>query len=35
VIQAHDDPDPLARVAHALLQIKQINRYNVELPAIR
>ena len=35
VIQGHDDPDPLARVARALLEIKHINRYNVVLPAIR
>ena len=35
VIQAHDNPDPLERVAHALVQIKQINRHNVVRPAIR
>jgi len=35
VIQAHDEPDPLARVARALLQIKQLNRYNVARPATR
>ena len=35
VLQAHDNPDPLERVAHALVQIKQINRHNVVHPAIR
>jgi hypothetical protein len=34
VIQAHDDPDPLARVARALVRIKQINRHT-EPSAIR
>lgn len=27
VIQANDDPDPLARVARALVRIKQLNRH--------
>ena len=35
VIQGHDDPDPLGRVAHALLQIKQLNRHNDASPTIR
>jgi hypothetical protein len=35
VIQAHDDPDPLARVARALVRIKRINRYNGAHSAIR
>ena len=32
VIQRHDEPDPLARVARALVQI---NRYNAARAAIR
>lgn len=35
VIQGHDDPDPLARVARALLQINHINRCNGAPPTIR
>ena len=29
VIQANDDPDPLARVARALVRIKQLNRHTL------
>ena len=32
VIQRHDDPDPLARIARALVQI---NRYNASREAMR
>jgi hypothetical protein len=34
VIQGNEDPDPLARVARALLRIKQLNRYTDAPPTI-